>query len=122
MQRLWEMYDADKRRTANEGRKLKRTTFTSILSKITTADTKQRACVDYKLHALVYENASTLKRIIEDNVEVQTIRKELVKKLEAGIDFLKYSYITHLEQCSTDPYHDVKFALNHGSFPTKYRR
>lgn len=99
---------------------MKRTTFTSILSKITTVYSKQRACVDYKLNALVYENASTLKRIIEDSVDIEKMRKELLKKLEADIEYLKYSYVTHIDENSSDPYHSPKFALNHGHWATTY--
>lgn len=64
MEIIWQAYNAKCTGEGEGRRNMKRTTFTSIISKITTADTKQRACVDYKLHALVYENASNLKRII----------------------------------------------------------
>lgn len=98
---------------------MKRTTFTSIMSVLTTGDVKQRACVDYKLHALVYENASVLRRVIEDHISVIETRKKLKKKLEAVMEFLKYSYITHLDDSSDDPLHSMKFALNHGKFAMK---
>lgn len=122
LERIWQAYNAKDGRECESGRKLKRTTFISILRKITTADTKQRACVDYKLHALVYENASTLKRIIEDTVPVEKTRKELTKKLEAVIEFLKYSYVTHIDDRSFDPYHNTKFSLNHGNYATKFMK
>lgn len=78
--------------------------------------------MDYKLHDLVYENASTLKRNLVDMVDVEKVRNALTKNLEAVIEFLKYSYVTHLDDKSLDQYHDIKFGLNHGNFPTKFRR
>lgn len=69
---------------------------------------------DYKHHTLVYENATVLRRIIADRVMVIEVRKELNKKLEAVMEFLKYSYITHLDDGSGDPLHDTKYALKHG--------
>lgn len=30
------------------------------------------------------------------------------------MEFLNYSYGTHLDETSDDPYHNVKFGMNHG--------
>lgn len=47
-------------------------------------------------------------------------RKELMKNLESVIEFLKYSYVTHIDDRSVDPYHNSKFGLNHGKYSTKF--
>lgn len=39
--------------------------------------------------------------------------------MKGVFDFLKYRYITHLSEMSTDPHHDVKFVFKHGRFPTR---
>lgn len=123
MELIWQTYNKDSphsEEVVGVKRKLKRTTFTSIMSRLTTSDMKQRACVDYNLHALVYENGSILKRIIDDNIEVCKLRKELNKKLTAVVENLKYSYVTHLDDSSIDPMQNPSYGLNHGSFPKKF--
>lgn len=83
---------------------------------------KQRACIDYKLHALVYEKCAILCRIIDDLVVEKETRKELRKKLGGLSEFLKYSYVTHLSDDSADPYHNMKYALKHGKFMEATRK
>lgn len=78
-EKIWEQYSDSSTVLGPSVKKLKRTAFKKILSLLTKGDEKQRACVDYKLHALVYENASLLKRIIDDHVVVVETRKELKK-------------------------------------------
>lgn len=82
LERILQKYDGDTNFCGGtERRKMKRTTFRSILSRLITADMKQRACVDYKLNALVYENACVLKIIVNDKVEV--VKKTKIFEQEA---------------------------------------
>lgn len=95
--------------------------FCAIVRKLAQGDVKQRACVYYKRHTLVYENTDRFKRIIVDNAREHDERKKLKRQMKGVCEFLKYSYITHLDETSADPYHDIKFSLKHGSFPTATR-
>lgn len=97
-------------------KKVCRTLFCSIVSRLTKGDIKQSACVDYKLHALAYENVSTLRRIIEDQVREPEDRRKFKKLLNAVRECLKYSYFTHIRCNDEDPYHNTKFSLKHGTF------
>lgn len=78
---MWRNYAKDGTVLPMGKAKVKRTTFMEIVSKLTTADVKQRACIDYKLHALVYENCTTLERIVDDKVVEAKVRKELKKSV-----------------------------------------
>lgn len=77
-------------------RKVGRKLFCAIVGKPLSGDVKQRACVDYKLHALVYENNERLRRIIDNHVNDRNRRTELKTQLEGVREYLKYRYITHL--------------------------
>lgn len=45
-----------------------------------------------------------------------------MKKMIKGVcEFLKYSFITHLDDDSTDPFHDTKYALGHRDY-NEYQR
>lgn len=113
---MWRKYSSDIDSFSEGMRKLKRSKFIQIATALTKDDVKQRACVDYKLHALVYENATTLKRIIEDQVREKDIRKDLKNKLAGLLEFLKNSYASHLDRNSSDPYHNIKFGLGHRTY------
>lgn len=79
IEKIWRVYKEHSLTGNDSGKSMSRTTFTTIVSTLTTGDIEQRACVDYKLHVLVYENPSTLKKIIEDQITVIDKRKELKK-------------------------------------------
>lgn len=64
---MWQNYEKDESVMPQELRKVKRTTVMEIGGKLTSADIKQRACIYYKLNALVYENCTTTTRIIDDH-------------------------------------------------------
>lgn len=83
---------------------------------------KQRVCIDYKLHALVYENCTTLCRIIDDLVVEMDRRNDLRKKLEGLLEFLKYIYVTHISDDSPDPLRNKNSALKHGVFKNATRK
>lgn len=121
METLWRIYARKSMKLPRNVRKVGRTVFCGIVSKLTRGDVKQRACVDYKLHALVYENTERLKRIIDDNVREYDERKKLKRQMKGVCEYLKYSYITHIGETSNDPYHDVKFGLKHGKLPSTTR-
>lgn len=76
---MWRNYAKDGTVVRDPFRKVKRTTFMEVVRRLTCADVKQRACIDYKLHALVYENCTTLERIVEDKVVEKKLRSELKK-------------------------------------------
>lgn len=97
-------------------RKLKRFAFVDIVKTLKKGDVQQRACVNYKLHALVYENSSSLKRIIGDRVREKTDREELNTTLTGVIEFMKYTYGTHLKETDDDPYHSMKYSVRHGTY------
>lgn len=113
---LWRRYCGERIVFSGSLRKLKRSKFTQICTALTNYDIKQRAYVYYKLHALVYENATMLKRIIEDQVREKVKRVELKKNLSGVLEFLKNAYECHLGESSDDAYHNRKFALGHGRF------
>lgn len=70
----------------------------------------------------MYENVSTVRRIIEDQVhEIEDIRK-LKKQLNAVTEYLKFSYVTHISGSDEVPYHDTKFARKHGTFNEQTRK
>lgn len=76
---MWRNYRKENGEFSEGTKKVGRTLFCDIVSRITKRNIKQRACVDYKLHALVYENTSTLKQIIDDQVRDSEQRKQLKK-------------------------------------------
>lgn len=98
---LWRFYAKDKAGFPTIVKKVGRTLFCEIVSELTKGDVKQRACVDCKLHNLVYENSDIIKRIIDNNVRDIKKRKQLRKKLKGVCEFLKYSYITHFNEDSS---------------------
>lgn len=113
---LWSCYAKDKTGFPPTVRKVDRTLFCELDSKLTKGDVEQRACVDYKLHGLVYENSNIIRRIIDDHARDVSKRKQLKRKLKGVGEFLKYSFIKHLSVTSADPMHKIKYALDHGSF------
>lgn len=119
---MWRNYARERSRFPSGVKKVRRTVFCDIASKLTRGDTKQRACIDYKLHALVYQNINTLGRIIENHVRECDKRKELKTKMKGVSEFLKYSYITHLKEDSNDPFHNMKYALGHGKFNNEVQK
>lgn len=78
-EKMWEKYNDTSTVLGPSVKKMKRTAVKEIVSILTKGDEKQRACVDYKLHSLVYENATVLKRIIDDHVVVIETRKNFKK-------------------------------------------
>lgn len=115
MEVMWRCYERDKTGYPPTLKKVGRTLFCDIVYKLTKGDVKQRDFVDYKLHGLVYENTDIIKRIIDDHVRDVEKRKQLKKQLKGVCEFLKYSYITHLNEASNDPMHNIKFALDHST-------
>lgn len=93
---MWRRYAVDSTMFPEGVSKVKRTVFIDIVNTLTKADINQRACIDYKLHGLVYENVNILRRIIEEQVGESEKRRQLKKKLEGVTEFLKYRFITHL--------------------------
>lgn len=118
---MWRNYGRESQLFSANTKKVGRTLFCSIVSRLTKGDIKQRACVDYKLHALEYENVSTINRIIEDHVREMKDRRQLKKQLNAVKEYLKYSYVTHVKRSDDDPCHDTKFALKLGLFNEQSR-
>lgn len=119
---MWRNYSSSECAYPSDVKKVRRTFFCLIVKKLTRGDVKQRASIDYKLHGLVYENAATLRRLIDDHARQKEERRELKKKLRAVCEFLKYSYITHLDEASSDPFHNIKYGLGHGTFTDKVQR
>lgn len=119
---MWRNYTREKFSYPSGVKKLIPTLFCDIVTKLTRGDVKQRACIDYKLHGLVYENVKMLRRIVDDHVRDCNKRKELKRKMKGVIEFLKYSYITHLDDTSTDPFHNVKFGIGHGKFNAETKK
>lgn len=72
---MWRNYARDRDSYPNGVKKVRRTLFCDIASKITRGDTKKRACKDYKLHALFYQNSNLLRTIIYDHVRSTDKRK-----------------------------------------------
>lgn len=119
---IWRNYARERCSYPSGVKKVGRTLLCDIASKITRGETKQRACIDYKLHALFYQNGNLIRRIIDDQVRTTVTRKELKKKLKGVCEFLKYSFITHLSEEGNDPFHNIKYALGHGKFSEDERK
>lgn len=113
---MWRKYSTCTKSFPEGMRNLKRSNFHQIATALTKDDLKQKACVDYKIHALVYENETILKRIIEDQVRDNEVRKELKYKLSGALEFLKNAYCGHLIEKSKYPYQNISYGLGHGRF------
>lgn len=83
---MWRRYAMDSVVFPDGVSKVKRTVFIDIVRTLMKANISQLACIDYKLHALVYENSCTLQRIIEEQVRRTEERRILKKKLEGVIE------------------------------------
>lgn len=119
---MWRNYARDRCNYPAAVKKVRRTLFCDIASKLTRGDVKQRDCIEYKLHGLVYENAKLLRRIVDDHVLNSSTRKQLTKKMKGVCEFLKYSYITHLDDSHSDPFYDTKYSLGHGKYNEDKRK
>lgn len=74
-----------------------------IVRRLKKGDGKHRACIDYKIHALIYENSSNLLKNIEENVVDKEKRTDLKSKLEVLKQFLKYRYEMHIDSDDASP-------------------
>lgn len=84
-----------------------------MVNKLIIGDVRQRVCINYKLHALLYQNFTTLCSIIDGLFVLSDKRKYLRKKLRDISGFLKYTYVSHRTDDSPDPYHGMKYSVKH---------
>ena len=102
-------------------RKVGRTMFCDIVKTLTKTEVRQKACIDYILCALVYDNVEVCQNIIDGMVSDPEKGTKLQQQLQGVTEFLKYHYVTHLSNEENDPLHNSNFALLHsGGDEEKY--
>lgn len=87
-----------------------RSTFVAIVQKIRKIQRTIKACVDYIIGNLLHDNTRVIKRIMYTEMDDVGLRKELHKKLEAVVDFLKFGYNARInvdEDVAHQPEHAI---------------
>ena len=90
---------------------LGRTTFIKIIRLLTKGEVKQKSCIDYMLSTLVHENFKVVREILKRELRCVETSKKFLRIVEAAVDFLKYSFSTHISEESNDPLHNPKFSI-----------
>ena len=114
-QSFWRKYNEDHQIPENV-KPIGRTLFMYLVSLITKAEIRERACVDYMLSTLLYENVEVL-RLLVKGVHIGEHRDRFLTQLDGLEEFMKYSYATHISINGDDEEacHNVKFGLYGGT-------
>lgn len=110
---IWRRYCKEPTLVENT-RKLGCSSFKNVLRLITKGEVRIHSCIDYILNGLIYENFCNVKEMVKSKVRDVLKQKDCVRKLDAAVEFLKYSYGTHLTEDDWDPLHDLTFSLLSG--------